>query len=211
MLPVLSQQLAGSSYMRLITPHGARHPAPAPLPTQVQPEGCQRNNHRRHPLYLLRAGSGTGWGWIEQEQGPWPHCLRPQGMGNPGGQGSGICTPGRESLQTEHTHQRSSRQAQRILTCITEMEKHHRARRAELRRWRANQRAGCGISSGDKGTGQRAGELQERTRGERCDQQGQSSGSKRKRERSQMKGPLLGLGGRNMSPNWVTRDVITES
>lgn len=186
--------------MWLISPHGARHPAPAPLPTQLQPEGCQRNNHRRHPLYLLRAGSGTGWGRMEQEQGSWQHRLCPQGMGNPGGQGSGIFTPGRESLQTEHTYQRSSRQAQRILTCITEMEKHHRAQRAELRRWRANQWAGCGISCGDKGTGQRAEELQERTRGERLDQQGKSSRSKRKRERIQMKGLLLGLGGRKKVP-----------
>lgn len=146
--------------MWLITPHGAHHPAPAPLPTQLQPEGCQRTSLRRHPLYLLRAGSGTGWGRMEWEQGPWQHRLRPQGMGNPGGQGSGICTPGRESLKTEHTYRRRSRQAQRILTCITEMEKHHRARRAELRRWGANQWAGCGISwrggTKEQGRGQRS-------------------------------------------------------
>ena len=134
--------------MWLIAPHGDRHPAPAPLPTQLKPKGCQRNNMHtdtpsiihaqggkglgtHHPLYMLRAGSGTGWDWMEWEQGPWQHRLCPQGMGNPGGPCPGICTLGRDSLHTEHPHQRRSRQVQRMQTCITEMEKHHRARRAD--------------------------------------------------------------------------------
>lgn len=97
-------------------------------PRAVKGTTCTQTHH---PLYMLRAGSGTGWDRMEWEQGPWQHRLHPQGMGNPGGQCPGICTLGRDSLHTEHPHQRRSRQAQRMQTCIIEMEKHHRAQRAD--------------------------------------------------------------------------------
>lgn len=57
-LPVLSQQLGGSSYMCLIAPLGARHPAPAPLPTQLQPGGCQKNNMHTDTPSLIHAQGG---------------------------------------------------------------------------------------------------------------------------------------------------------
>ena len=119
-----------------------------------------------HPLHMLRAGSRTGWERMEQEQGPWQHRLCPQGMGKPGGQCPGICTPGRDSLQTEHTHQRRSRQAQRFQTCITEMEKHHRARRAEREGGEQISEQAVGSTGGTKeqGRGQRSSKREQEGR-----------------------------------------------